>query len=60
MIIISKPLRTQFFLENMVFIAPTPKRVLTVATTEIIRASVQVKARKANGNIGTRAAGPSD
>ena len=60
MIIISKPLRIQFFLENMVFMAPTPKRVSTVATTETTRASVQVKAQKANGNIVTRAARPKD
>ncbi len=37
--IISRPLRTQFLLEKIVFMAPTPKRVSTVPIIEAIRAS---------------------
>jgi len=58
-IIISNPLQTQFFLEKMVFMAPTPKRVKTVPVTEAIRAS-HVLIGKAKGNIGTMAARPKE
>jgi len=58
MTIISKPLRSQFFLEKMVFMTPTPKRVATVAIMDAIRASVQLRAWKAKGGLSTRAARP--
>ena len=57
--IISRPLRTQFLLEKMVFITPTPKRVAKVPITEAMRAS-QLLRGKAKGNMGTRAARPKD